>query len=260
MENTGSGAVDDGVRRYNGDGLVMRMRSNHRTLEITGDGCRIVLSKNSGSIHVVGDGCRLSVGYNVGDIEYTGDGGRVLLGPDSSTERVKYVGDGGKVILDSSLGDPTIENGRYCTTDPRKSPRESRKIGDSSTGRDNEKSDCVPKIACSCEEVIERTLLRHEIYEGRDVDGNAWVPSNSECLDNALNDAKERKQGKYAKRDEDTEKHSPHRIVTAKTITKIQVDGRCVRKRFGDSTMLILNSIHSGNPATSASGTSNVIE
>lgn len=94
---------DDGIKRFYGDGLDVRMHSNHRMLEITGDGCRIVLSKNSGSVHIVGDGCVLRVTHNVGEIEYVGDGGRVFLGPDSSRDKVKLVGDGGKVIIDSRM-------------------------------------------------------------------------------------------------------------------------------------------------------------
>ncbi|XP_011159429.1 uncharacterized protein LOC105195626 [Solenopsis invicta] len=209
--------VDDGVKRFHGDGLVVRMHSNHRVLEVIGDGCRIILSKNSGSVHVIGDGCRLRVNHNVGDIEYTGDGGQILLGPDSSKGKVKFVGDGGKIILDSSPEETDLKKQR------------SRKT-------------CVQQTTYLCKEIIEK------IPECKD----EHRASNQEDLDNILNDAKERSQGKYGKRNEETRKSSWHPTVT-KIITKIQSDGQCVTKRFGDSS-LIVNS--RGRPAKSVSRTS----
>ncbi|KYN36919.1 hypothetical protein ALC56_08710 [Trachymyrmex septentrionalis] len=198
---------DDDIKRFHGDGLVVRMHSNHNVLEIVGDGCCIVLSKNSGSVHVIGDGCKLHVNHNVGDIEYIGDGGRVLLGPDSSKEKVKFVGDGGKVILCSSP-----------ETVPKKFIKEQRR------------ETYVQNCTCSCKEII-----------------------NKECeddhrsnMDNILNDMKERSQAKYEKRNEETRKSLRHPTVT-KIITKIQSDGQCVTKRFGDSS-LIVNS--RGRPVT----------
>lgn len=210
------GDVDDGVKRFHGDGLVVKMHSNHRVLEIMGDGCRIVLSKNSGSIHVIGDGCRLHVNHNVGDIEYTGDGGQVLLGSDSSKGKVKFVGDGGKVILDSN---------------PETDPKEQR----------NRKT-YVQKATYLCKEIIKKIP---ECEDDRRT-------LNREDLDNTLNDTKERTQEKYEKRNEKTRKSSRHPTVT-KIITKIQSDGQCVTKRFDDSA-LIVNS--RGRPAKSVSRTS----
>jgi len=202
---------DEGIKRFHGDGLVVRMHSNHRVLEITGDGCWIVLSKNSGSIHIIGDGCKLHVNHNIGDIEYTGDGGHVLLGPDSSKEKVKFVGDGGKVILDSSL-----------ETNSKKSTKERR-------NRDT----YVQNFTCPCKKIINKTPECED-------DGGI---SN---LDNILNDMKEKNQGKYGKCNEETRKSLRHPTVT-KIITKIQSDGQCVTKRFGDSS-LIVNS--RGRPVT----------
>lgn len=192
---------DDGIERFHGDGLVVKMHSNHRMLEITGDGCRIVLSKNFGSVHIVGDGCVLRVNHNVGDIEYTGDGGRVLLGPDSSKEKVRFVGDGGKVILDSSM----------------KSEGLSRE-------RNGEEADDAEKI----------TYLFKKIVRKIPEDGSL----NREELDNMMNDMKEKSRGKYKKRNEETRKSTRHPTVT-KIITKIQSDGRCVRKRSDDSSLII---------------------
>ncbi|KYQ58936.1 hypothetical protein ALC60_02092 [Trachymyrmex zeteki] len=202
---------DDDIKRFHGDGLVVRMHSNHNVLEIVGDGCWIVLSKNSGSVHVIGDGCKLHVNHNVGDIEYIGDGGRVLLGPDSSKEKVKFVGDGGKVILDSN---PEI--------DPKKSTKEQR-------SRETYVQDCT----YPCKEIINKIPECKDDHE----------VSN---MDNVLNDMKERSQGKYGKRNEETRKSLRHPTVT-KIITKIQSDGQCVTKRFGDSS-LIVNS--RGRPVT----------
>ncbi|KYN29261.1 PREDICTED: uncharacterized protein LOC108765897 [Trachymyrmex cornetzi] len=191
---------DDDIKRFHGDGLVVRMHSNHSVLEIVGDGCCIVLSKNSGSVHVIGDGCKLHVNYNVGDIEYIGDGGRVLLGPDSSKEKVKFVGDGGKVILYSS-----------SETDPK------------STKEQRSRETYVQNCTCPCKEIINK--------ECEDDHG----ASN---MDNDLNDMKERSQAKYGKRNEETRKSLRHPTVT-KIITKIQSDGQCVTKRFGDSSLIV---------------------
>ncbi|XP_028050855.1 uncharacterized protein LOC105839414 [Monomorium pharaonis] len=212
------GNVDDGVKRFHGDGLVIRMHSNHHVLQITGDGCRIVLSKNSGSVHVIGDGCRLHVGHNVGDIVYTGDGGQVFLGPDSSKGKVKFVGDGGKVILDSSRETDTKEH-------------KNRKI-------------YVQKATYLCKEIIKKIPECEEDCR----------PSNQEDPDNVLNDTKEKSQGKYdgKRSNEETRKSSRHPTVT-KIITKIQSDGQCVTKRFGDSS-LIVNS--RGRPTKSVPRTS----
>lgn len=204
--------IDDGVKRFHGDGLVVKMHSNHHTLEIMGDGCRIVLSKNSGRVHVVGDGCRLHVSHNVGDIEYTGDGGRVLLGPDSSEGKVKFVGDGGKVIFASSP-----------ETDLKKSLKER-------TSRETHIHNFTFK------EIVK--MIKPQCEDHR--------TSNEEVLDNMLNDIKEKSQGKYGKRNEETRKSLWHPTVT-KIITKIHSDGQCVTKRFGDSS-LIVNS--RGRPVT----------
>lgn len=195
---------DDGIKRFYGDGLVVRMHSNHRALEITGDGCRVVLSKNSGSVHIIGDGCRLRVNHNVGEIEYTGDGGLVLLGPDSSKGKVKFVGDGGKVILDSKM----------------------RSAG-SSRGQNRE----AERILYSCKEIVRET-------SGCEKCEDADRTSDREELDNIVNDMKERSQGKYEKRNEETRKSTRHLTVT-KIITKIQSDGQCVRKRFDDSSLIV---------------------
>lgn len=196
---------DDGIERFHGDGLVVRMHSNHRMLEITGDGCRIVLSKNSGSVHIVGDGCVLRVKHNVGDIEYTGDGGRVLLGPDSSGGKVKFVGDGGKVILDSRM-----ESEGFAGE------------------RNGEETDDVERVTFSFKKII-RKIPKREKRE--DADGS----SNREEVDNIANDAKEKSRGK---RNEETRKSMRHPTVT-KIITKIQSDGQCVRKRSDDSSLII---------------------
>ncbi|XP_025075273.1 uncharacterized protein LOC105431726 [Pogonomyrmex barbatus] len=193
---------DDGIKRLRGDGLVVRMHSNHRVLEIVGDGCWIALSKNSGSVHVIGDGCRLRVNQNVGDIEYTGDGGRILLGPDSSKGKVKFVGDGGKVILDSS---PEADS---------KLSKEQR----------NRKTYAQKG---TCKEVIDKI--------------SEWEDDrilNRENLDNIVNDVKEECQRKYGKRIEETRKSLRYPTVT-KIITKIQSDGQCVTKRFGDSSSIV---------------------
>lgn len=206
--------VNDGIERFHGDGLVVQMHSNHRMLEVTGDGCRIVLSKNSGRVHVIGDGCRLHVNHNVGDIEYTGDGGQVLLGPDSSKGKVKFVGDGGKVIFVSSV-----------ETDLMKSSRERR-------NRDT----YVENFTCTYTEII------NEIPGC----GGDHRTSNQEVLDNILNDMKEKSQGKYGKRSEETRKSLWHPTVT-KIITKIHSDGQCVTKRFGDSSLIVKSR---GRPVT----------
>lgn len=199
-----SSAEEEGNKRFHGDGLVVRMHSNHRMLEITGDGCRIILSKNFGSVHVVGDGCRLRVNHNVGDIEYTGDGGLVLLGPDSSKEKVKFVGDGGKVILDSNM----------------RSEEFSRE--------QNGETDNVEKIMYSCNEIV-RKVSECEKCE------NADRTSNREDLDNIVNDMKEKGQGK---RNKETRESTRHPTVT-KIVMKIQNDGQCARKRFDDSSLII---------------------
>lgn len=202
-----SSAEDDGIKRFHGDGLVVRMHSNHRMLEIMGDGCRIILSKNSGSVHIVGDGCWLNVNHNVGDIEYTGDGGRVLLGPDSSKEKVKFVGDGGKIILDSNMR------------------------SEGSSGEQNRETDQVEKITYSHKKIIKKIP---ECEKCEDADKT----SNREDMDNIVNDMKEKSQGKYGKRNEETRKSTRHPTVT-KIVTKIQSDGQCVRKRFDDSSLII---------------------
>lgn len=207
------GNVDDGIKRFHGDGLIVRMHSNHRILEIVGDGCRIVLSKNSGSVHVIGDGCRLRVNHNVGDIEYIGDGGQVLLGPDSSKRKVKFVGDGGKVILDSSP-----------ETDLEKFSKEQRN-----------RETYVQNVTC-------KTLRKEIINKTSECEDDHRI-ANEEHLDNILNDMEKRSQGK---RNEETRKSLRHPTVT-KIITKIQSDGQCVTKRFGDSS-LIVNS--RGRPVT----------
>lgn len=196
---------DDSIKRFHGDGLVIKMHSNHRVLEIMGDGCWIVLSKNSGSIHVIGDGCRLHVNHNVGNIEYTGDGGQVLLGPDSSKGKVRFVGDGGKVIFDSS------------SEADLKSSKERRN-----------RETYVQNFTCPCEE------FANKIPECEDV----HRMSNQEDLDNFLNNMKESNQGKYGKRNEETRKSLRHPTVT-KIITKIQSDGQCVTKRFDDSSLIV---------------------
>lgn len=197
----------NGIKRFHGDGLVVKMHSNHRVLEITGDGCRIVLSKNSGSVHVIGDGCRLHVNHNVGDIEYIGDGGQILLGPDSSKGKVKFVGDGGKVIFDSS--DPE--------TDLKKSSKEQRN-----------RETYVQNSTCPCKETIDNLPKCEDDHR----------MSNQEDLDNILNDMKQRNQGKYGKRNEETRKSLRYPTVT-KIITKIQSDGQCVTKRFGESSLIV---------------------
>lgn len=195
--------VDDGIKRFHGDGLVVEMHSNHQVLEITGDGCQIVLSKNSGSIHVIGDGCRLRVNHNVGDIEYIGDGGQVLLGPDSSKGKVKFVGDGGKVIFDSS---PKTD---------LKNP----------TKKERNRDIYAQNFTCSCKEIINNIPeCDHRIL-------------SQEVLDNILNDTK-RNQEKSGKCNEETRKSLRHPTVT-KIITKIQSDGQCVTKRFVDSSLIV---------------------
>lgn len=194
---------DDDIKRFHGDGLVVKMHSNHRVLEITGDGCWIILSKNSGSVRIIGDGCRLRINRNVGDIDYTGDGGQVLLGPDSSKGKVKFVGDGGKVIFDSS------------PEDLKKSSKEQRN-----------RETYVQNFMYPCEEII------NEIPECED------DRRNQEILDNILNDTKEKSQGKNGKRNEETRKSLWYPTVT-KIITKIQSDGQCVTKRFGDSSLIV---------------------
>ncbi|XP_011878250.1 PREDICTED: uncharacterized protein LOC105567748 [Vollenhovia emeryi] len=205
---------DDGVRRFHGDGLVVEMHSNHHALEITGDGCQIVLSNNSGSVHVIGDGCRLRVSHNVGNIEYTGDGGQVLLGPGSSKGKVKFVGEGGRVIFDSGP-----------ETDPKRPAKEPR---DGET--------YVRSFISPCKETIGKVP---------ECGGDRGTLSR-EDLDNVLNDAREKSRGKYGKRNEETLRKSFRHPTVTKIITKIQSDGQCVTKRFGDSS-LIVNS--RGRPA-----------
>lgn len=254
-ENTRSDSVnDDDVKRYHGDGLIVRMDSNHRVLEIRGDGCRISLSENSGSVRVVGDGCRLRVNHNVGDIEYTGDGGRVFLGPDSSKEKVKFVGDDGKVILYADLDmESTIadQKEQHRTWDSR-----------DSTGDRRNRGSGVRNTACLRKEVIQRAA-RYDEY--RRQFGDCKIVSNQElrtfgskqeCLDNVTNDIKERNPEKYEKRNEETRKSSRHQTIVTTIITKIQNDGRFVRKRF-DGPSLIINLTEDGDPARIASRTSN---
>lgn len=234
-ENGRNGAVDDGVKRFHGDGLVVRLDSNHRMLEITGDGCRVILTKNSGSVHIVGDGCFLSVNHNMGDIEYTGDGGQVLLGPDSSKKNVRFVGDGGKVIFDSApeAAETTIDYGKFhCQRkDLKKSSKDQR----------NEE-----ETACSRGKVVEGAP-GHEKRDGRCDEDDCWrvtmSSSSRERLDNALNEVKERgHRGKPGKCDDQTRK-SLCRQVTAvtKIVTEIYGDGRCVRKRCNGNSSLIVN-------------------
>lgn len=221
-ENVG-GVADDGVKRFYGDGLVVRLDSNHRVLEITGDGCRVILSKNSGRVRIVGDGCRLRVNHNVGDIEYTGDGGQVLLGPDSSKEKVRFVGDGGKVIFD--LGAEAAEP----TTDYVKFHCQRRRLKEPPKDRRNKEA-------------------AHEKCEGRhNGDDGCWrvtmSSSSRERLDNALNEMKDSGcQGKYSECDDQTRKSSRRQVVTVtKIVTKIPGDGRCVRKRLNDDSSLLVN-------------------
>lgn len=234
-KDTKSGAVDDGVKQFHGDGLVVQLDSNHRVLEIMGDGCRIILSKNSGSVHVVGDGCCLSVNHNVGDIEYTGDGGRILLGPDSSKENVRFVGDGGKVIFNSDpeAAEVTIdyEKFHYRRRHLKKSPEDQRNEG----------------TAGSRGKVVGDTSSREKRDKRHGEDDYSRVTmssSNRECLDNMLNEVKERgyQRGKYGKCDDQTQK-SLHRQIVAvtKIITEIRGDGRCLRKRCNGDSSLIVN-------------------
>ncbi|EFN82234.1 hypothetical protein EAI_05183 [Harpegnathos saltator] len=236
-EAAGDGVADDGVKRFHGDGLVVRLDSNHRVLEITGDGCRVILSKNSGSVHIVGDGCRLRVNHNVGNIKYTGDGGQVLLGPDSSKEKVRFVGDGGKVIFDSGpeAAEPTVDYGKfhYQRRSLKKSPASQR----------DEKTACsrgeLAGGASSCEKC-----------EGRNDEDGGWrvtmSSSSREFLDNVMNDLKERgcrQRGKYSKCDDQTRKSLRRQVVTVtKVVTKVRGDGRCVRKRLNGGSSLIVNS------------------
>lgn len=238
--------ADDGVKRFHGDGLVVRLDSNHRVLEITGDGCRVILSKNSGSVHVVGDGCRVRVNHNVGDIEYTGDGGRVLLGPDSSKEKVRFVGDGGKVIFDTGpeAAEPTIGSGkfRYQRSQLKKAAKDQR-----NEGADHGRTPRDEVVASS-----ERDEGRHVGEDG------CWrvtvSSSNREYLDNALNDMKESgccQRHKCAECDDQTGKSSRRQVVT-KIVTEIRGDGRCVRKRLNGDSSLIVNStgvVNSSYPA-----------
>ncbi|XP_014478005.1 PREDICTED: uncharacterized protein LOC106746208 [Dinoponera quadriceps] len=238
-EDAGS-LADDGVKRFHGDGLVVQLDSNHRMLEITGDGCRVILSRNSGSVHIVGDGCRLSVSHNVGDIEYTGDGGRVLLGPDSSMEKVKFVGDGGKVILDATgpeAAEPTLDYGKFHCC--RRRRLEKFPLRDQRNGETEEAASSrggVAGGACSREKCEGRG-------DGDDENGGWRVTMSSssrECLENSLNDVKERgrQRGKYGKRDDQTRKSSRCRRVV--TVTEIRGDGRCVRKQLsGDSSLIV---------------------
>ncbi|XP_032688411.1 uncharacterized protein LOC116852312 [Odontomachus brunneus] len=234
-EDGENGAVDDSVKRFYGDGLVVRLDSNHRVLEITGDGCRVILTKNSGSVHIVGDGCRLSVNHNVGDIEYTGDGGRVLLGPDSSKENIRFVGDGGKVIFDSlpEAAETTIDYGKFhCQRgDLKKPPKDQR----------NEK-----ETACSRGKLV-GGASGHE-KSGQYDEDDCWrvtmSSSSRERLDNALNEVKERgyQRGKSGKYDDQTRKSLRRQVtVVTKIVTEIHGDGRCVRKRCNGDSSLIVN-------------------
>lgn len=212
---------NDEVKRYRGDGLVVRMDSNRRALEITGDGCRITLTKNSGSVRVIGDGCRLNVSHNVGDIEYTGDGGRVLLGPRSSAEKVRFVGDDGKVIL---RDDPEM-GARIADPEARHRTRDSQ----SSAGdRRNEEFGRARKTASPRKEDVAQRPTRYNDC--------GTVPSR-ECLDNAINDTKERTSGPNERRDEGSPRHRT--IVTTRIVTKIQSDGKFVSKRFAGSPLII---------------------
>jgi len=190
--------VDDDIERFHGDGLVVRMHSNHRVLEITGDSCRIVLARNSGSVRVIGDCCRLHINHNEGNIEYTGDGGRVLLGSGSVKGKVRFVGDGGKVIFDSS---------------PETESKIERNISGKCTKKrmNKEGSYLVKNIHYSCKEVIDKTLR----CERCGVDDGTL---NQE-LDNAANDTKGKNQEKYVKRNGEARKSSRYQTVT-KIITK----------------------------------------
>jgi len=196
LSDTNSGTD---VERFYGDGLVVRMHSNHRVLEVTGDGCRIVLAKNSGNVRVIGDGCRLHINHNEGNIEYTGDAGRVLLGSGSVEGKVKFMGDGGKVIFDSSP-EAESKNERKVS---KKYPKE----------RINKKTSYLVKnMHYSCKEVIDKTLR----CERCDVDDRTLKQE----LDNAANDMKERNQKKCnGKCNGEARKSSWHQTVT-KIITK----------------------------------------
>lgn len=206
--------VDGDIKRFHGDGLVVRMHSNHRVLKVTGDGCQVVLSKNSGSVYIVGDGCRLRVKHNVGDIKYTGDGGRVLLGSESKG-KVNIIGDGGKVIFDSGS-----ELNKFS--------------------KDRKSREEIEEITYSCEKVIGETEKCEKC------EGNS-MPWNEEDQDNAVKDTKERRRGKYEKRNDETRKSDARHPTVTKIITKIRSDGQCVRKRFGDSS-LIVNSHNDDRP------------
>lgn len=214
---------DDDIKRFHGDGLVVKMHSNRHVLEITGDGCRIVLSRNSGNIYIVGDGCRLRVHHNEGNIEYIGDGGQVLLGSESVKGKVKFVGDGGKVILDPS-SETELEIER-------------KELGTSPKERLNKKTNYLERNKCSCKKVVTKTL-------GCEKCDNRAL--NEEELDNVTNDMKERDQGKYGKRNEEARKCLRHQTVR-RIITKIQTDGQCVRKRFFNDSSFIVNSCSDNN-------------
>lgn len=159
----------DYIRRLTGDGLYVKMNSNHRVLEVTGDGCKIIMAKNSGSVRVVGDGCQVKVTHNVGDIVYTGDGGRVLLGPKSSKERVKYVGDGGKVSFDpepkrrsSGLGKEEKREGKRETSGPKSSSIIKNYLGMNTEGKRNAYEKISPEV---------RNNLSNERKEEKDPNG-----------------------------------------------------------------------------------------
>lgn len=207
---------DDGVKRFYGDGLVVRMRSNHRALEITGDGCWIVLSKNFGSVHVVGDGCRLRVEHNVGDINYTGDGGRVLLGPGSSEGKVKFVGDSGKVIRNSSRGAESMKSSKDRRSEEPIYVRQHIKV--------------VRKTP-RCEKCDDERV--------RDQEGS----------ENMMNEKKEIIFREKCKINEEKQKSSRNLSTVTRIVTMIHGDDPCVRKRIGDSS-LVINSRGDSRPLT----------
>ncbi|XP_012233907.1 uncharacterized protein pirk [Linepithema humile] len=213
----------DGIERFHGDGLVVRMHSNHRVLKVTGDGCQVVLSNNSGSVRIVGDGCKLRVKHNVGDIEYTGDGGRILLGSESKG-KVKFVGDGGKVIFDS---------------------RSEAELNKSSKDRKN--GGKIEGIIYACEKIIGATPKCEKCEDDS-------MPWNEEDQDSAVNDTKEGRREKCGKRNDETRKSDARHPTVTKIITKIRSDGQCVRKRFGNSS-LIVNSRNNDRPVAKSSGT-----
>lgn len=224
---------------FYGDGLVIKMESNHRALEITGDDCTIILSKNSGNIQVIGDNCSIRVDNNLGDIQYTGDGGKILLGSsNSSMGRIKFVGDGGQIVYDvardvspSSLGrhntkcqiehwnvdynDRTNNNSKRCL-------KNQRNIVSSHVQRDEDKD-------------IRKTLKCKE-FNGHYSDERT-LQLDQEYLDNIMvNDVMEKTQGIYKKHDTKCRGSSVivGKAVAAKVTTKIETDGECIVKMCSD--------------------------